>query len=230
MSEDLKDRVSKLVELLKKNKNRVLKHPSNVELIKRMIGQWVGISASEAQYEIDSTTSEHYDDYIIQALHDISLKKVSVGEDGKTVEHPHDRIRRLGEESIKAGKTSQIYLLIKDFELKNKGLPDFKQPRRRMIIAQRRLDLALSFKAHLNDYLVNPPLKVQKTRSKSEIPHSAVRKKVPTLKDAKRAFEKKYSKSFTPRAINLALAEYGLNIHSYHADSARKGKGKKNEN
>lgn len=110
-------------------------------------------------------------------------------------------------------------------------LPSLKHDRQ-MITAQRRLDIAISFKEFLSKYQENPPL-IKKRKKISEFAigkSSEVRVQIPnpTLRDAKREFEREHARRYSKRMIALALKEHDLNFHSYDAASPRKEKRKKN--
>jgi hypothetical protein len=64
----------------------------------------------EAQADVNSTTDEDYDLWILAALDSRTESKIQVDGTGKDVEHPTARMLRLGIESIKVGKPSSFFL------------------------------------------------------------------------------------------------------------------------
>lgn len=100
-------------------------------IMRAIVGREFVLTPQEAQAEMDSTTSEDYDDWIRAALHARGELKIQRGIAGDHVEHPTARVLRLGIESIKAGKPSSFFLELLelmaqqavDHDVLSQGLP-----------------------------------------------------------------------------------------------------------
>lgn len=81
---------------------------------KMKIGAIIGYESTqtpeEAHADVDSTTAEDYDVWILAALDSRKKPRIQVDGTGKNVEHPTARMLRLGIESIKVGKPSSFFL------------------------------------------------------------------------------------------------------------------------
>ncbi|MDR3480564.1 MAG: hypothetical protein P4L91_07590 [Burkholderiaceae bacterium] len=177
--------------------------PSNETLIRRMTSQGIQVTPKEAEEDRNSMTAEDYDDWVEQCIHDLVKGRIHAGPDGRTVEHPRDRIWRAGEESIREKKPSELFIYLKALIEQGEQLPTVTQ--RAIKTAQRRLDIANDYKKYLTGNQTN-------------------------LQQAKKEFKIKYQRLETPISsdtIDDALEMHNLNYSAYSADSPRKGRRKK---
>lgn len=82
------------------------------KIIRAIVSPGYTLTAEEAQAEIDATTADDYDDWILSALHARIEGRIQFDEDCKGVEHPTARLFRIGIRSIQAGKPSSAFLVL----------------------------------------------------------------------------------------------------------------------
>lgn len=214
-------RLRKLLE----SKPRSKRSPTSEALIRRLASQGNTATVEEVRDDQNSMTADDYDEWVWQCVHDVYIGRIQVGEDPEKVEHPHERLHRLGALSINEGKPSQLCLFLVEKIQSGAKLPDLKHPNEAMKVAQRRLNIAIEFKKFLSAYLANPPLLVKKISNFKMGESSAHRISKISLQDAKRRFKLAHQE-YTPRQIALALKEYHLDFHAYAVASPRKGRRK----
>jgi DNA-binding transcriptional regulator YhcF (GntR family) len=180
--------------------------PTNELIIKAITTQPVQITKEE--FDCDTVTSEDYDDWIYQALIDIQNKRIRAGGDLKIVEHPHDRLHRIGKESVEVGKSSSFYELIKKQLADGFKLPSISE--RAMKTAQRRLTIANSYVEFISGF-TNTPARFSLRKAKKEF---------------KRLRQEQLEPDF-PDVIDDALKEHGLDWSAYSPNSPRKFQRKK---
>ena len=78
--------------------------PTNELIIKEIAKQPIQITEKEYEDDCNLVTSEDYDDQIYQAFFDTCNGRIHCGEDPEKVEPPHDRLHRIGKESVDVGK------------------------------------------------------------------------------------------------------------------------------
>lgn len=84
--------------------------PSDTKIIKAIIGRTCKLTPEEAQAEENATTSGDYDEWFLHALKARIEGDIQRDANGEYVEHPTTKVFRIGIESIKAGKTSSLFL------------------------------------------------------------------------------------------------------------------------
>lgn len=116
MSDDFEDGKRRVKEKLKiffeeRCEGKASKFEPTEEQIKKAIISTAGCSLTpeEAQAEIDSTTADDYESWVIRALEDRIAGRCYLSRDGK-IEHPTARLFSIGIESIEAGKSSSVFL------------------------------------------------------------------------------------------------------------------------
>lgn len=194
-------------------------------VIKAIISPPVQITEDEYSPSDDEFSSQEYDELVVRAFRDIESWRIQTGEDPTKVEHPHDRLRRIGEESIAAGKRSRIYLIIKARLKRGRlTLPLPKHPQNSMRVAQRRLDIAIEYKKYLTGYVENPPYKRSKVSEFSLRDSDPKRTPVIKLSTAKAEFSRLNEWRWSKKTIDRALKEHNINWSAYSTASPRKGK------
>ena len=69
-------------------------------------------SEAEAQAKTELTTADDYDNWVLNAIHARDKGRVQLDSDGREMEHPTAKAIRTGVASIRAGKPSEVFLLI----------------------------------------------------------------------------------------------------------------------
>ena len=194
--------------------------PTSKQVITGMIGREVTLTPEEVVEERDAMTADNYDDWVMQALHDLYTGRIQAAECGKLVGHPLERLRKIGEESISEGKESPLYLYFKELLAEGAILPVITS--RAMQVAQSRLDIKNHYLEHLKEHLEHPAMKHTKVKE-SAWEHGAVREPIFSLLEAKRQF-KLANPSHSTDKLDDALRAHDLNHPAYSVDTPRKGK------
>lgn len=120
------------------------------------------ISPEEAKCDADTTTADDYDNRLFQALREREREIIGPGYGG--IQHPTARIFEIGVDSIRAGKPSELFLVLlesigKMAEERDVMAELFPETFRRRIktstvrAAQREAAIVEKFKAHIQRYL-----------------------------------------------------------------------------
>jgi hypothetical protein len=115
MSNQLDKKKRTLLEMLKQDreaidKPRLKKRPSDALVVAAVLGNECILTDEEAETELDRITPDDYDDYILNAINDRRIGRISPSKESTRVEHPTARVFRIGIESIRARKSSQIFI------------------------------------------------------------------------------------------------------------------------
>lgn len=176
--------------------------PSDDQILQAIVGRTIELSADEALAETKATTADDYDNLVYSALLARQLGKIQ-RDDGGTIEHPTVRVFRLGIESIRAGKSSPIFLgLLDEFAKRAKSndalhlvFPrDFPKPisKRQMHSAEKR------------DWIVRKYVTFL-------VKHS--RRRNNRFGDLKEEFKKRMEiESISPKQVDRALDHAGINF------------------
>jgi DNA-binding transcriptional regulator YhcF (GntR family) len=182
--------------------------PTNELIIKVITKQPIQITEKEYEDDCNVVTSEDYDDWIYRALFDIQNGRIRAGEKTEKIEHPHDRLHRIGKESVDVGKSSSFYELIKKQLADGLKLPSISK--RAMKTAQRRLTIANTYVEFISGF-ANTPKRCNLRVAKKEFKRQRQEQLKPDL----------------PDVIDDALKEHGLDWSAYSPESPRKYKRKK---
>lgn len=80
-------------------------------VMKAILGKAQPLTPDEIEGELSQTAGD-YDDWVAEALHARIQGRIQVGPDGCSPEHPTARVFRVGIESIRDGKTSEVFLTL----------------------------------------------------------------------------------------------------------------------
>lgn len=86
--------------------------PTDDQIFAGIIGVEHVLSDEESQAEINATSSDDYDEWIRNALYDRKKGRIQLENGEGKSEHPSARVFRLGVESIKAGKPSELFIML----------------------------------------------------------------------------------------------------------------------
>jgi len=181
------------------------KHPTSSQLIGMITRESVGVTPEEAQYDQNSMTEADYDEAVYSAFLDLTRKPQrfhKTPNDPATVEHPEARLRRIGQESIEAGKPSPLYLCLLEQLDQGAALPHVTA--RSLQTAQKRLTLANGFVTFLAKQGPSVNFKGAKARF--------------------RINEQLNDNAPSQAAVDDALAALGLDWSAYSVDALRKNR------
>lgn len=181
------------------------KHPTSTQLIGMITRAPAEATPKEAHYDQISMTAADYDDAVLSAFRDLAGKPQRFHkspDDPSSVECPRARLMRIGQESVDAGKSSPLYLYLRELIEAGATLPTVTM--RSQQTAQKRLTIVSRF-----------------VRSLAELGPSV------NFKDAKERFrisEQLKDNAPSQASIDDALTAYSLDWPAYGIDSPRKNR------
>lgn len=181
------------------------KYPTSSQLVGMITRESVGVTPEEAQYDQSSMTEEDYDEAVYSAFLDLASKPQrfhKAQDDPSAVEHPEARLRRIGHESIEAGKPSPLYLCL--LELLDGGATLPRVTGRSLQTAQKHLMLANKFVTFLSEQ--GPSVNFKDAKAKFRI------------------YQQLNDEAPSQATVDDTLATYNLDWSAYSVDSPRKSR------